>query len=412
MRYVCLIVTMACFSTPVISSRANANPALEQRRAELNRLISDEWEYEMREAPEFATVVGDLRYNDRWSDNSLAHIRQQRVDLESWLTRFSAIDTTGFPEQEKLNQVLMLRNLKMRIEDIETKTIEMPIDQFFGAHLQIANFVNYIPFNTTKQYDDYLNRLRGIPPLLDQITEVLRQGEKHRMFPPRFLLERCVEQARSIAEPAGEASAFAQPLKQFPDAIPGPDRRRLHDAMLAAIDNNVRPAYRKLADFLATDYAPKGRTEYGIWALPEGDALYRHYIRRETTTNMDPEQIHEIGLKEVARLEGEQLAIAQKLGFSDLRSLRASLKTNAKLFRHFTPAVARPLSPLHRADVTQATHIVRIAAAREDRSAPCAGVSGERLLRRRVSPGYARRLASGSDHGQHWRLSAPNSDGS
>ena len=334
MRHASVIVIagLLCFSAPPLFSRAEESSSLEQRRAELNHLISDEWEYEMREAPEFATVVGDLRYNDRWSDNSLAHVRQQRADLENWLTRFSAIEISGFPEQEKLNHVLMTRNLRMRIEDIDLKTFEMPIDQFFGAHLQIANFVSFIPFNTTKQYEDYLSRLRGIPLLLDQITEVLRQGAQDRMFPPRFLLERCVQQARSIAEPAGEASSFAQPLKQFPETISAADRTRLHDAIIGAIDNNVRPAYRKLADFLATDYAPKGRTEYGVWALPNGDALYRHYIRRETTTSLDPEEIHQIGLKEVARLEAEQLAIAQKLGFSDLKSFRASLKTNTKLF--------------------------------------------------------------------------------
>jgi len=347
MRSLCLLIALVYVAMPAVFSRANTNAALDAHRAELNRLISDEWEYEMRESPEFATVVGDYRYNDRWSDSSLAHVRQQRDDLEKWLARFSAIDTTGFPEQEKLNQLLMVRNLNMRIADIDLKTFEMPIDQFFGAQLQIANFVSYIPFNTTKQYGDYLSRLRGIPPMLDQLIEVLRQGEKDGMLPPRFLLERCVQQTRAIAQPAGEDSSFAQPLKRFPQTIPAADRTRLRDGIIAAIDDNVRPAYRKLADFLATDYAPKGRTEFGIWALPNGDALYRHYIRRETTTTMDPEEIHQIGLKEVARLEAEQLAIAQKLGFADLKSFRASLKNNPKLlatsrqqlldlYRHYT----------------------------------------------------------------------------
>lgn len=306
-------------------------PSVEARRKELNRLIAEEWEYEMRESPEQATVIGDYRYNDRWSDTSLAHVQKQKAELEKWRAQFSSIDTSGFPEQEQLNQRLMVRNLKMQIRGIDLKTYEMPVDQFFGAHLAIASFVNFMPFQNTKQYEDYVTRLHGIPVVLGQITEVLQQGAKDKLMPPRYLLEKTVEQCNAIAAPAGEASPFGQPLTHFQDAVPESDRKRLHDAIVAAIDNEVRPAYRKLANYLATEYAPKGRTDYGIWALPNGDELYRFYIQNQTTTNMDPEAIHQIGLKEVARIEGEQLAIAKKLGFADLKSLRASLMANPKL---------------------------------------------------------------------------------
>src|SRR5690242_5913305 len=121
-----LLLTVVPFFTIF---RQDAAPTLEQRRNQLNALIADEWEYEMRESPEFATVIGDYRYNDQWSDGSLAHVRQQRADLQNWLSRFQAVDTTGFPEQEQLNQALMVRNLKLRIEGIDLKTFEMPIDQ-------------------------------------------------------------------------------------------------------------------------------------------------------------------------------------------------------------------------------------------------------------------------------------------
>lgn len=314
---------------PVFSSSAD-KASVNERRKQLNGLLAEEWEYEMREAPEFATVIGDYRYNDRWSDSSLSHVQQQKADLENWLTRFAALDTTGFPEQDKLNQVLMVRNLKIRVKAIELKTFEMPIDQFFGAHLQIAQFASFTPFNTIKHYEDYLARLHGISALIDQIIEVLQQGAKDKLMPPRYLLEKTVEQCKSIAEPAGEASSFGQPLARFPDTIPPADRKRLHDAIVTAIDNEVRPAYRKLGNYLATDYAPKGRVDFGIWALPHGDELYRFAIRQQTTTSMDPEAIHQLGLKEVTRIESEQLAIAKKLGFSDLKSFRATLDS-AKL---------------------------------------------------------------------------------
>jgi uncharacterized protein (DUF885 family) len=311
--------------------RSEETKSLDARRQELKKLLAEEWEYVMRENPEFATIVGDYRYNDRWSDDSLVHVEQTRKDAQKWLARFEAIDTTGFPEQEKLNRQLMIRNLRAQIESIEMKLYEMPVDQFYGAHLQLVQFVANVPFNTTKQYEDYLTRLHKIPGLMTDLIEILKQGAKDKLLPPRFLLEKTVEQCKSIAGPAGEANAFGQPAIHFPDGIPETDRKRLHDAIVAAVDTEVRPAYTRLANFIATEYAPKGRTDPGMWALPNGDALYRFRIRQQTTTNMDPEAIHQLGLSEVARIEADELVIAKKLGFDDLRKFRASLKTNPKL---------------------------------------------------------------------------------
>lgn len=301
------------------------------RRGQLKNLIAEEWEYELRENPEFATIIGDYRYNDQWRDLSLAHVEQQRRELRNWLTRFEEIDTTGFPEQERLNHALMVRNLKEHIEDIELKNYEMPIDQFAGAHLMLAQFVANAPFHSTRHYEDYISRLRKIPEVVDQIIALLKQGETDKLMPPRFLLEKTVGQCKSIAQPAGEASVFGRPAATFPASIPAAERKHLHDAIVAAVDNEVRPAYNKLANFIATEYAPKGRTEPGLWALPDGDARYRFAIRQMTTTTMEPEAIHKLGLKEVARIEGEQLAIAKRLGFSDLKTFRESLKSNHKL---------------------------------------------------------------------------------
>jgi len=314
------------------SARGKDAQSLDARRQQLSKLIADEWEYELRESPELATVIGDYRYNDRWSDGSLPHVAQTKKDLQSWLARFEAIDISGFPEQEKLNQSLMVRDLKLRIEGIDLKNYEMPVDQFYGVHLLLPQFVALVPFDSTRHYEDYLARLHKVPQVLDEIIEVLKQGEKDRLMPPRFLLEKTVTQCKSIAEPAGEANAFGQPAAHFADGVPAADRTRLHDAIIAAVDNEVRPAYTKLANFLATEYAPKGRTDPGLWALPDGDARYRFRIRQQTTTGMDPEAIHQLGLREVALIEGEQLVIAKKLGFNDLASFRAFVKADPKMF--------------------------------------------------------------------------------
>jgi len=311
-------------------SNANAQ-SLDARRQQFKQLLADEWEYEMRESPEFATIIGDYRYNDQWSDASLAHVPQQKRDLQQWLSRFQAVDPSGFPEQENLSHSLMLRSLRERIEGIDLKIYEMPVDQFNGVQLLVPQFVSLVPLNSTKQYEDYLTRLHRLPRLFDQVTETLQQGEKDKLMPPRFLLEKVVTQCKSIGTAVGDASAFARPVAQFPDAVPAADRKRLHDAILAAIDSEVRPAYTKLADFIATEYAPKGRTDPGLWALPNGDALYHFAIRQMTTTTMEPEAIHQLGLSEVSRIEGDMLDIAKKLGSSDLKTFRAALKTNSKL---------------------------------------------------------------------------------
>ena len=122
---------------------------LEERREQLRAAIAEEWEYELSESPEFATMIGDYRYNDRWSDLSLAHVEEQKRDLTEWLARFEAIDTSGFPEQEILDHRLMVRNLRESLEDLDFQAFEMPVDQMDGLHLMLAQFVSLMPFDTT-----------------------------------------------------------------------------------------------------------------------------------------------------------------------------------------------------------------------------------------------------------------------
>jgi uncharacterized protein (DUF885 family) len=297
----------------------------------LDSLLAEQWEYNLKDTPEFATIIGDYRYNDRLSDASLAHTQLQKQEAESFLARFQAIDTSGFPEQERLSQELMVRQLQDSLKGIALKTYEMPLDQFTGFHLQLAQLVAAIPFDSSKHYEDYLARLHQVPRMFDQLIEVLQQGEKDGLMPPKFLLEKVVTQARSIGDPAGEANVFGQPVAKFPDAVPEADRQRLHDAIVQAVDTEVRPAYRKLADFVEKDYAPKGRAQPGLWSLPNGEVLYRFAIHSNTTTDRNPESIHQLGLSEVKRIEGEMTAIAHKLKYKDLKDMRARLKTDPKV---------------------------------------------------------------------------------
>jgi uncharacterized protein (DUF885 family) len=319
------LLSVAC----VASAHAAAAEASPNVKA-LNALLAEQWQHTLETSPEFATILGDLRYNDRWSDASLAKQQAEYAKTKDFLTRFQAIDTSGFSEEDKLNQQLMVRQLQDSLKAHDLKIDEMPLEQMSGVHLRLAGFVSSIPFNSTKEYDDYLARLKTVPKLFDQVTDVARQGMKDGMMPPKYLLEKVVVQIDSIAKPAGMDSVFAEPLKHFPKSVSAADQKRLHDAILAAIDQQVRPAYQKLGQFVAKDYAPHGRTEPGVWQLPNGDAIYRFQAEQMTTTKETPERIHEIGLSEVKRIEDEMTAIAKSQGFKDLASFRESLKTNPK----------------------------------------------------------------------------------
>ena len=319
-------------SVTVAGPVAAATPAGVATRVDaLNKLLAEQWQHSLRNSPEFATILGDLRYNDRWSDLSLAHQAAERKANADFLKRFEAIDTSGFSDEDKLNQQLMVRQLREALKSYDLKLNEMPLDQMNGMHLQLPGFVSSIPFDDARQYEDYLARLHAVPRVLAQVTEVARQGLQDGMMPPRYLLEKVVGQIDSIAGPAGEDSSFAEPLKRFPKSVPAAEQKRLRDAILAAIDHEVRPAYRKLGAFVAKDYAPHGRTEPGVWQLANGDAIYRFDVEQMTTTRETPQRIHEIGLAEVKRIEEEMTVIAKGQGHKDLASFREALKHDARL---------------------------------------------------------------------------------
>jgi len=338
MKTLPLLICASLLGPMAIASPAPTAPVAQVATADvatrvkaLDALLAEQWQHTLENSPEFATILGDLRYNDRWSDASLEHARAEYKVNQDFLRRFEAIDTRGFPDSDKLNQQLMVRQLKDGLRAYDLKLNEMPLEQMSGAHLQLAGFVSSIPFNSTKEYEDYLARLHAIPRLLDQVTAVARQGLRDGMMPPRYLLEKVVTQIDSIARPAGADSAFGQPLKHFPASVAPADRQRLRAAIVAAIDHEVRPAYRKLGAFVAKDYAPHGRSQPGVWQLPNGEAIYRYQVEQMTTTQESPQRIHELGLAEVGRIEAEMTTIAKAQGYPDLASFRAALKKDPKV---------------------------------------------------------------------------------
>ena len=308
-----------------------AGQTLEARRAELNRLLVDEWEYSLRTQPELATQVGDDRYNDRLGDFSDKAIADDLEHARQSLARFEAIEVTGFPEQEKLNHALMLRSLREALDAAQFKDWEMPATQFGGIHLGYASLASDSPFRKVKDYEDYLSRLRQIPRALDQAMGHMRDGLRDHRIPPRYLLEKVSSQAQQIADDSLDKSPFTEPLRKFPDSISETERKQLREKIESAVKNEVAPTYAKFAKFVREDYAPHGRVDPGVWALPDGEARYRFAVRHQTTTDFTADQIHQLGLNSVTEIETQMLTIAKAQGFSDLKSFNAHIRQDAKL---------------------------------------------------------------------------------
>jgi Uncharacterized protein conserved in bacteria len=272
-----------------------ADPGLEVRRADLTRLLAEEWEYTLRTQPELATSVGDNRYNDRISDFSDKAIAEDLEHTRQALARFEAIDVAGFPEPEKINRDLMVRGLRLSIEAAKFKGWEMPATQFGGIHLAYAGLPFDSPFRSVKDYEDYLSRLHQMPRALDQGMDQMKNGLRDHLMPPKFLLEKVSSQAQEIADDPLDKSPFCDPLKKFPQTIAEADRQRLREKIEAAVKEEVAPAYARFAKFVREDYAPHGRLDPGTWALPDGEARYRFAVRYQTTTDIPAEKIHELG---------------------------------------------------------------------------------------------------------------------
>ncbi|HEY6051738.1 MAG TPA: DUF885 family protein, partial [Thermoanaerobaculia bacterium] len=310
-----------------------ATPAedLSARRKAFSDLLAEHWEYTLSHSPEFASILGDKRWNDKLSDVSEQEILADQAKDRVWLSRLEAIDTTGFPEQEALTKTLLVRSFKESIANERFRSWEMPVSQMSGIHLNAPQLVPLLSFKTVKDYEDYIARLKGLPKQFDDVMARMRKGMADGLMQPKFLLEKVTTQAEGIAAKKPEETPFARPLGSMPKDFSAAEQARLREAIVSAIRDSVLPAYVKFARFVKEEYAPKGRLEPGMWSLPDGNARYAAQVKRLTTTDKTPEEIHQIGLQQVAELERQMMVIAKKQGFNDLKSFNASIEKNPKL---------------------------------------------------------------------------------
>ena len=339
-----LLLALCCFTMD--ASFGAAPDSVESRVAAQNSLFEEYYESELRAHPERATAYGDYRYNDRLDEYSLAAIQSQHAGDQGFLKRLESIPTDGLPEQDTLSHEVLRSTLRQRIENYGFKEYEMPVNQMDGPHLRLVDLPLAVPFDSVKRYEDYIARLHQIPRVFSQTEEVLRAGLKDNLMPARFLIEKVPAQCEGVIA----ADPFLLPTKKFPSSIPADEQQRLTKAITDAVVNEVLPAYKAFAGFIATDYAPHGRATLSIASLAGGKQRYLNDIRSRTTvSSLTPEQIHAIGLKEIERIQADMVAIARKQGFADLASFRRSIETDPK----YKPASADQIVDVFRGYVAQ-----------------------------------------------------------
>ncbi len=320
--------TSAIAQTPPATAAPAASVA--ERSKELNRLFNDIWQDKLKHSPEYASSLGDHRYDDQLTDYSVAAVNASLERGRHFIEELAAIDTTGLPEQEQLSAELMLRSLTEDQEGARFKEWEMPVDQFNGFHTALPQLIENLTFTSILDYDNYISRLKKVPTAFYQVMTNMQLGMDDGRIPPKYILEKVLVQTQTLASQTPADSAFAEPLKKFPASINAADRKRISADLLEVISTDVLPSYQHFAKFLSAQYIPKGRTDPGAWSLPDGDAYYAFCVRRSTTLDKTPAQIHQIGLDEVARDEAEMLTIVHKLGYPDLKTFSAALKANPK----------------------------------------------------------------------------------
>jgi uncharacterized protein (DUF885 family) len=299
----------------------------------LQKLFSDYYEFQLREDPGQATFLGRSEYNDQWDDPSPEHQRQYRKSLQQFLGRLHAIPETPLKGQDRLSYRLLEWQLKQEIEEIDTVSTYFSVNHLVGGHLNIFSTMAVAPASTVKDYENQVARLRALPRWVDQTIAAANLAIAQKKIQPRLVAEREVGQLDTEMAPEPLKSPLLNAFTKFSESIAAAEQERLRTSAVDAYTHEFLPAWHKLRDYVTTTYIPAARDTVGISQAPGGGAMYAFLVKHMTTTNYTPEQIHEIGLKEVARIQSEMLKIRQQLNFTGTAEEFSDQVLNSPRFR-------------------------------------------------------------------------------
>jgi uncharacterized protein (DUF885 family) len=303
----------------VASAHAAARDAA-AAAAQLNTMYAEFWEENLKLNPVNATFAGDPRYNAELPNIFAKEFEDQsRAFEKKYLERAHAIGSEGLTGQDRLSYDIFTLNRESALEEYEFPDRLLPIDQFYNianSFAQLGSGTSAQPFVTVKDYDDWLKRAGKMPVIFDQAITNMREGIKAGIVQPRVLMEKVLPQLQANVADDPEKGIFWGPITNLPKDFSAADRERLTAAFRVLITTQLSPAYKRLHDFIATEYLPKTRDTFGMGALPNGAAWYAHKVHDNTTRSMSPAQVHQIGLDEVARIQDGMRSVAKELGYT------------------------------------------------------------------------------------------------
>lgn len=324
-----LSIAMVLFGSAALAQDAASTKALHD-------LFDREWEYALRESPTRASQLGDRRWNDRWSDVTLAAIgRRHDHDLEV-LADLTKIDRTKLSKPEQLNYDLFKKDVELAIEGFKYRWYLVPLNQRGGIQTQ-NELADSLRFATVKDYEDWLARLKAFPVYMDQTIALMREGVRVRMLLPEVIMRRVPAQIDRQIVSNPDESLFYKPFKRFPASIPVADQERLMKDALGAIRSSIIPSYLRFKKFFVEEYLPASYKEVGAWQMPAGEAMYAFFVRRYTTTNITPQQVHAQGLSEVKRIHAAMQVVMDQVGFKGSSQEFFTFLRTDKRFYYNTP---------------------------------------------------------------------------
>lgn len=306
-------VTLAVVAAGSLFARTPATPE------QMNKLYADYWEELLVANPIIATIRGDNRFNDRFGFVTAAQaIADTKARAEKYLALTSELDPASLAGEDRISYDLFRYTLRESLEGLRFPSHLMPVNQIFSAHLYAAQLGSgqlAQPFKTVQDYDNWLKRAQGIAPFFDGQIADMREGMARGIVLPKKLAAATLPQLESLSTDNLTLNVFMLPVRKMPENFSAADKERLTAALTAIVREQIVPAYQRLHRFMRDEYLPACRDTYGMSALPGGAEWYAFNARSSTTTGLTPEQIHEIGLSEVARIRGEMEKVKEQVGF-------------------------------------------------------------------------------------------------
>jgi uncharacterized protein (DUF885 family) len=329
-RHVLTLLSTAVFA----SLPAWAAPTESER---FHQWLDAQWERTLERNPTLATSLGDPRYNDRFIDTTTPAWRAaERRELEQQLQALAGFDKDKLAAKDRVSYRMLKLDLQRSLAGERFPDWMQPISQIGGLPsflAQMGSGKSIQPFRSARDYDDWMKRLALAVPSLDGSITNMREGLKAGVVQPRAVMDKVVPQLQALAAGKPEQSLFWGPIVTFPEAVPAAERERITAAMRKLLAEQVLPAYARLLAFVRDEYTPRARASTAWAALPDGKAWYAYRVQESTTLDLAAEEIHAIGLKEVARILGEMEAVRTQVGFKgDLKAFFKHLQDDPKYY--------------------------------------------------------------------------------